>query len=240
MVRIAKKPRTVKGKKGKKPAQTVEKRVTQKPSPPRYTLKKDSLGRRYAIDKRTGRRVSVSKAEKERVQRKKAAAKQRELFRGITPTKGKVSKKRSKAAKKGWETRRKRALQPDIQQLRRLMGDYAFPEGMRIFIPNGIADRSSVYPKVKERADYAFDVLMADHYIRRRARNEGKPIPPATPTPRFDRLYGPGIGQLIRDRLAGAMDLADIDQLIEELANDPDYDFSTRELYTLYFSPEVA
>jgi hypothetical protein len=40
--------------------------------PPRYTIRKDSLDRRYAIDKRTGQRVSVYKAEKERQQRRKA------------------------------------------------------------------------------------------------------------------------------------------------------------------------
>lgn len=235
MKSIANKSRSVKGKKGIKPS----------PKPPRYTLKKDSLGRRYAIDKRTGQRVSVSKAEKERNQRKKA----RELFRGITvPKKQKAKtlhKKRSEAAKKGWETRRrklqvKQITVEQIQKLGREVGAFAIPEGMRMHVVGGVADRAEVYPKVKVAADDAFAKIQYDFYGRRVAEIEKRPPPPPIETPRFDRLYGPGLGQMVRDRLAGAMDLADIDQMVEEMADDPDYDFTTRELYTLYFSPEVA
>ena len=59
-------------------------------------------------------------------------------------------------------------------------------------------------------------------------------------TPRFDRLYGEGHGAHVRhDILAHARDLEDIDQLIEMLDSDEDNDYVARELYTLYFSPEV-
>ncbi len=239
MGRIAKKPRNVKG--DKRPKQ-----------PPRYTIRKDTLGRRYAIDKRDGKRVAVSKADNERERRRKAAAKASKIFHGIKPLKPpkapKVKsqkKKRSEAAKKGWETRRAKAIPPKVQreqviQLGREIGAFAIPEGMRMHVVGGIADRAELYPKVKQAADEAFDLMQLDFYTRRVAIHEGKPPPTPTLTPRFDKHHGQGMGQLVRDRLAGAMDLADIDQLIEEMSEDPDYDFDTRELYTLYFSPEVA
>lgn len=239
MGRIAKKPRVVKG--GKKPKQ-----------PPRYTIRKDSLGRRYAIDKRNGKRVSVSKADDERAKRKKATAKPQVIFHRIKPPKQPKqpkaktkSKKRSQAAKKGWETRRKREQPPiserSIKRLGEEVGAFAIPEGMRMHVVGGIADRSEEYPRVKDAADLAFAQLQADFYRRQVALLEGKKtIPSPTPTPKFDKKFGIGLGQMIRDRLAGARDLADIDQMIEEMAEDPDYDMGTRELYTLYFSPEVA
>lgn len=233
---IAKKSRVVKGKKGQKPLQT----------PPRYTLKKDSLGRRYAIDKRTGQRVSVSKAQKERDRRKKT----RELFRGITvPKRPKVKtqrQKRSEAAKRGWETRRqhqKVVAPPSIEQIRELgreIGAFAIPEGMRMRVLGGIADRAEVYPLVENAATEAYAKIQIDFHTRQLAMLEKRPIPQPTPTPRFDRLFGVGLGQMVRDHLAGAMDLQDVDQLIDEMADDPEYGFTARELYTLYFSPEVA
>lgn len=250
MSSIAKKRSSVKGGKRQKKPLTEPKKAKKKPSQPRYTLKKDSLGRRYAIDKRTGRRVSVSTADKERKQRRKAAVKAKELFRGITPPKRpkqpkrRVTKKtRSQSAKKGWETRRKRETQKEHLAplgLGREIGAFAIPENMRVLILNGVADRAESYPKIKAAADLAFSKLQIDFHIRQVALLEDQTPPEPTPTPRFDRMYGAGMGQLVRDRLAGAMDLQDIDQLVEELADDPDYDFTTRELYTLYFSPEAA
>jgi len=242
MKSIAKKTKKVKGEKGQKPLQ----------KPPRYTLKKDSLGRRYAIDKRTNRRVSVSKAEKERVQRKKA----RELFRGITvpkqPKKQKPTvsrQKRSKAAKKGWETRRRKAITPiapleserqRILELGEQIGAFAIPEGMRMRVAGGLADRAEIYPMVENAATEAMARLQIDFNTRRLAALQKRPIPSPTPTPKFDAKYGFGRGAYIRDLLAGARDLQDIDQMIEAMAEDPDYDIPARELYTLYFSPEVA
>jgi hypothetical protein len=251
MGRIAKKPRNVKG--DKRPKQ-----------PPRYTIRKDTLGRRYAIDKRNGKRVAVSKADNERTRRRaasgvskppKAATKAPQIFHGIKPLKPSKApkakstksqkRKRSEAAKKGWEKRRAKIIPLEVQreyivQLGREIGAFAIPEGMRMHVVGGIADRSETYPKVKIAADDAFVKLEAEYYNRKLAMIESKPLPEATATPRFDKHHGAGMGQLIRDRLAGAMDLADIDQLIEEMSENPDYDFDTRELYTLYFSPEVA
>jgi hypothetical protein len=242
MKSIANKRKKVKGKKGQKPVQT----------PPRYTLKKDSLGRRYAIDKRTGQRVSVSKAEKERVQRKKA----REVFRGITvhkqPKKQRVTtsrQKRSEAAKKGWETRRRKAALPiapleserqRILELGERIGAFAIPEGMRMRVAGGIADRAEIYPLVENAATEAMAKLQIDFHTRQLAALQKRPIPSPTATPNFDAKYGFGKGAYIRDLLAGARDLQDIDQMIEAMAEDPEYDVSARELYTLYFSPEVA
>lgn len=242
MSRIAKKPRSVKGVKGQKQAK----------KPPRYTIRKDTLGRRYAIEKRTGKRVSVSKADNERIRRRKTAEKIRPVFRRIKPpkpvkvTKPKTKKqKRSEAAKRGWETRRAKTIPIEVQQeqiveLGRQLGAFAIPEGMRMRVLNSVADRSEIYPKVQNAATEAFAKLQIEFYSRKLATLEKRPLPVPTMTPKFDKKHGVGMGQLVRDRLAGAMDLADIDQLIEEMAEDPDYDFSTRELYTLYFSPDVA
>lgn len=249
MARIAKKARSVKQQKTAK-------------QPPRYTIRKDSLDRRYAIDKRTGKRVSLSKAEKERAKRRKSIA---EVFHGIKlpklPKPAKPSKKpakpakkpakpskksRSEAAKKGWETRRRNEVPDSVRrrqliEIGRQVGAFAIPEGMRMHIVGGIADRSEQFPKVKIWSDYAFARLQNDFYSRRVAIFEGQLPPPGIiTTPKFDRKFGPGMGQMIRDKLAGARDLADIDQLIEDMAEDPDFGISSRELYTLYFSPEVA
>ena len=245
MVRIAKKSRSVKGVKGQ-----------NKPkSPPRYTIRKDSLGRRYAIDKRTGRRVSVYVAEKERATRKKKTA---QLFHGILqPTKRKSTrkkavsssqrKKRSEAAKKGWETRRQKLTPPPSAPIlfegrppsfAELIGPF-IPEGMRMHVVGGVADRSAIYPKVARAADFSWINLQVDAFARQRALAAGQE-PEIVPTPRFDRIYGQGHGAFVRDIYSRATNLQDIDQMVDYFENDDDYDYSSRELYTLYFSPEVA
>jgi hypothetical protein len=247
MGRIAKKPRSVKGKKEQNEVKSL----------PRYTIRKDSLGRRYAIEKRTGQRVSVYKAEKERTKRaaaRKAIAapkKTRQIFRGITaqkPSKRKISKrKRSEAAKKGWETRRRREAPPPSAPIvfegrppsfGELIGPY-IPEGMKMHIAGGVADRAAMYPKVAVAADFSWINLQVEAFARQRALSEGQEPPPAN-TPRFDRIYGQGHGAFVRGIYARATDLQDIDQMVDTLENDDDYDYSSRELYTLYFSPEVA
>lgn len=244
MSRIAKKPRPVKGKKGRKEAK----------KPLRYTIRKDSLGRRYAIEKRTGRRVSVQKASKERARHKKVVTVP--IFRGIQkPVKSKTSKtskvktsrKRSEAAKKGWETRRKHEAPPPSAPIvfegrppsfAEIIGPF-IPEGMKMHVANGIVDRSAVYPKVAKAADTSWINLQVEAFAQIRALSEGREPPPIN-TPRFDRLYGPGHGTFVRGIYARATDLGDIDQMVDMLENDEDYDYTARELYTLYFSPEVA
>jgi hypothetical protein len=252
MGRIAKKPRSVKGQKAGKPA-------------PRYAIRKDSLGRRYAIDKRTGKRASVSKAEKERQKRKKAA----EQFRGIKPKKApkppkavKASKaKRSAAAKKGWETRkakqplskaeRKAKLRADLLSGRRKPEDVSeselptpepivnqlgalIPEGMRMRTLDGLTDRMETFPKVKAAAENAWGILQRDSYGNQ--FGEG----PTMVNSQFDRDHGKGMGDYIRyEVFARARDIQDVEQLIEHIM-DTDDDYSSRELYTLFFSPDVA
>jgi hypothetical protein len=259
MTRIAKKSRVVKGKKKKKPLQTKVKKVSKKPSnPPRYTIRKDSLDRRYAIDKRTGKRVSVLKADNERIQRRKASAKTVPVFRRITPPKQSKTKsqhlKRSRAAKKGWETRRAKVtpkptpiLEPiEVFLAKPRPSTFAelgplgplIPEGMKVHDLGGIADRSEVYPNVKIAADFSWINLQVEAFARDRALHEGREPEPII-TPRFDRLYGKGHGAHIRfDYYARAENLEDIDQMVETLNEQDDYD--VRELYTLYFSPEIA
>src|SRR3972149_892950 len=108
MIRIAKKSRSVKDLRPAKAAARKpvkkSKGAVENQKPLRFTIKKDSLGRRYALDKRTGKRISVSKAKRLR----RAAAIAREPKKLISKTKtfrGITAKKRSLAAKKGWETR---------------------------------------------------------------------------------------------------------------------------------------
>jgi hypothetical protein len=247
MVRIAKKFRSVK-------RANSSKAVAKSKTPPRYTIRKDSLGRRYAIDKRTGQRVSVYVAEKERATRKKKAA---QLFHGIQPPKRKSTrkkavpssqrKKRSEAAKKGWETRRQKLAPPPSAPIlfegrppsfAELIGPF-IPEGMRMHIVGGIADRSAIYPKVARAADFSWINLQVDAFARQRALAAGQE-PEIVPTPRFDRIYGQGHGAFVRDIYSRATNLQDIDQMVDYFENDDDYDYSSRELYTLYFSPEVA
>jgi len=292
MVRIAKKSRSVKGVKGQ-----------NKPkSPPRYTIRKDSLDRRYAIDKRTGRRVSVLVADAERAKRKKTAQKTKpsqrttkkdldqryeiidkrtgkrvkadKIFRGITPSKPAKAKKQRKttksrsstskrreAAKKGWETRRNKKylqsylekvskvpIKPIIQEpevewrpptFEELIGPL-IPEGVRMeSLEEGIAERAAKYPKVAEVAMLAFLRLTAEINDRRYAIMMGQPTSPI-PTPRFDRLYGSGHGEFVRTNyFAQAKNLVEVDAQVMTLVEDEDYDYGIRELYTLYFSPDV-
>lgn len=259
MTRIADKSRSVKREKKKKPSQTGSSQRTK--TPPRYTIRKDSLDRRYAIDKRTGKRVPVLKADQERARRRKIVV---PVFRGITPKKAakakSTHKKRSQASKKGWETRRARAKEIAKVQPAVIFGPSGpfipkekpppfadlgplgplIPKGMKMHIVGGAADRAEIYPNVKRAADFAWINLQVEAFAQDRAIHEGREPSPII-TPRFDRLYGEGHGAFVRfNYYARARDLADIDQMIETLAEDGDYDYAARELYTLYFSPEVA
>jgi hypothetical protein len=246
MKSIAKKSKVVKVKKGHKPPQT----------PPRYTLKKDSLGRRYAIDKRTSRRVPVFKATKEREQRKKAKEAEKS-FRGITPPRKQKAKlanaireKRSEAARKGWDTRRKREAlalpelelsEERIVEIGEQLGVFSIPRELRMRVLGGIADRADLYPNIKRAANDAFTKLRFDQLGREIAKIEGRPVPLPIPTPKFDRMFGIGLGQVVRDRLASCRDVQDVDQILDRMADDPEFqNIPARELYTLYFSPEVA
>lgn len=261
MGRIAKKPRSVKRQKTGKPV-------------PRYAIKKDSRNRRYAIEKRTGKRVSVSKAEKEREKLKKAT----QAFRGIKPKKTlkkakarpvvvkKVKKAKARPTPVKKKVRKPRKSKADIKLARiekktRALTDLIsgkrtaeqiheselptpvpivsllgalIPEGMRMRVVDGLVDRAEQYPKVKAAAENAWKGLQRDSYGH--SIGEG----PTMAGSQFDRDHGKGMGDYIRyEILARARDLQDIEQLIEDILESDD-DFSSRELYSLYFSPEVA
>jgi len=233
MTKIAKKSRVVKGQKG------------AKPSPPRYVIRKDSLGRRYATDKRNGKRVPVAKAKKEQDKRKKAAAKTVQVFRGIIPQRRQkpqtVKKRRSEAAKRGWETRRAKAVHlPPLAppSFAEMIGPL-IPKGVAMHVVGGIADRAEAYPKVGEAAYEAWLVQQLGK-IRLKKAIELKLKPPDVITPRFDRIYGKGHGAFVLNNFYyRASDLEHIDQMVETLDELPNNDYDRRELYTLYFSPEA-
>src|SRR5262249_47479546 len=108
------------------------------------------------------------------------------------------------------------------------------PEGMRMRVVGGLIDRIEVFPKVKEAADNAWNVLQRDSYGH--SIGEG----PTMANSQFDRDHGKGMGDYIRyEILARARDIQDVEQLIEGIL-DTDDDYSARELYTLFFSPDVA
>lgn len=245
MTRIAKKSRVVKRRKRAKP-----------PSPPRYTIRKDSLDRRYAVDKRTGQRVSLYKAEKERIQRRKTAKPTPTILRNKVT---KPNRKKSLAAKKGWETRktqalarseaakkgwakRKKAIAPSPVEL----VPFSFltpPELLPLPIPPGvrmvplyenIRDRMARYPKLREAAEDAFLRLQIEAWNKQGDRLAGKPIPHKLT--REERIQS-NIRDIIAERIT---DPGDIDRVLEQLYDELDEEFTMRELYTLYFSPDVA
>ncbi len=249
MTRIAKKRRSVKRRNASKPAKT---RLSAKP---RYTIRKDSLDRRYAVDKRTGQRVSLYKAEKERKQRQKIIQSVRPIPRHKTPKTAKSSKKRSLAAKKGWATRKAQALarseaakkgwakrkKPETVELVPI-SVLTPPERLPPLLPpgvlivplhEGVKDRIDRYPKVRQAAEDAFTRLQIEAWNKRGDRLAGKPMPVLT---REDRIKS-NIRDLIAERIT---DFADIDRVIDQLYDELDEEFSMRELYELYFSPDVA
>lgn len=253
MTRIAKKRRSVKRRTAAKPAKT---RLSTEP---RYTIRKDSLDRRYAVDKRTGQRVSLYKAEKERVQRRKATKPPKPILRHKMPKATRPSKKRSLAAKKGWETRKKRALARseaakkgwakrkktvDISPVELVPISFLtpperlpppLPPGIHmVSLYEGIRDRMARYPKVKEAAEDAFTRLQIEAWNKRGQGLIGKPIPHKLT--REERIQS-NIRDLIAERIT---DPGDIDRVVEQLYQEFDEEFTIRELYSLYFSPDVA
>lgn len=106
-------------------------------------------------------------------------------------------------------------------------------------ILGGIAERAERFPKVKEASEAAWEQLQLDSYTRRIGRRQGqKPIGAEPPKDFRDRK---AMGDFIRYEVyTRALEIADIDNLVEELLDEDYHDFSARELYTLYFSPEVA
>lgn len=248
MTRIAKKSRVVKRRKVQKPS-----------SPPRYTIRKDSLDRRYAVDKRTGQRVSLYKAEKERVQRRKAVKPTPTIPRHKPSKVAKPSKKRSLAAKKAWQTRkaqaaarseaarkgwakRKKAIAPSPVELvpisvltpPELLPPPIPPSIRMVPLVENIRDRMARYPKVKEAAEDAFTRLQIEAWNKRGDRLAGKPIPHKMT--REERIEG-NIRDIIAERIT---DPGDIDRVLEQLYDEFDEEFTMRELYSLYFSPDVA
>jgi hypothetical protein len=255
MKRIAKKPRVVKRRKKEKPSLT----------PPRFTIRKDSLDRRYAIDKRTGQRVSLYKAEKERKQRRKTAKpipqykppkrQKPAKTKARQPTRARLKLIASNRAKKGWETRRARAkarseaakkgwakrkaavyIPPveDIVPISTLTPEERLvPKGVLLVSLTGVADRMAIYPNVKRAAESAFAELQLEAWRKRAEMLEGKHPPKMT---REEQIQS-NIRDLIAERITNP---ADIDRVVAELYDQLDGEFTVREIYTLYFSPDVA
>jgi hypothetical protein len=234
-MRIAKKARSVKRQKRAEPL-----------PPPRYTIRKDALDRRYAIDKRTGQRVSLQKAELERAKRRKVA---QAIPQHKAPKTKKPSKTRSVAAKRAWEVRKERiqarseAAKRGWQSRReRVAPSPVAPAPSVELVPPGltlvplagsIAHRAELYPKVTQAVAYAFARIQFEGWEKRAALLEGKPRPKLT---REDQIKS-NIRDLMVDRLQNEVD---IDRVVAELYDELDAEYSERDLYEIYFSPEVA
>lgn len=238
-MRIAKKARSVKRQKRAEPL-----------PPPRYTIRKDALDRRYAIDKRNGRRVPLAKAEKERVKRRQVAkpiprhtppkAKKPSKTRSIAAKKAWVVRKersqaRSLAAKRGWEKRKK--LPPvelvTVESLAPVELPSLIPEGITLVPLGDMRAKARHSPKVRKNLDYAFARIQRDTWEKIERKLRGKPSPKLT---QEDRIKG-NIRDLMAERLR---DADDIERVVQELYESFGRDYSVRELYEIYFSPEVA
>lgn len=252
MARIAKKARPVKRQNRAKSAKT---------QPLRYTIRKDSLDRRYAVDKRTGQRVSLYRAEKERSQRRqptkviprhKPPKPRKKVSRAQKPNRRSLAAKkawetrrtktlaRSEAAKKGWATRRK-TVAPAAGELvpisvltppERLFPDIELPPYM-VPLHGLLVDRMAKYPKVKQAVEDAFVRLQTEAWTKRSDTLEKKK--PILLT-REERIQS-NIRDLIAERIVNP---SDIEHVVEQLFLQLDQEYSTRELYQIYFSPEVA
>lgn len=224
MKRIAQKPRVVKRRSKQKPSRNTS------VSRGRYTIRKDSLNRQYAIDNLTGRRVSVQKAEKARKPRKL-------IPRHIPPKprkKAVVKRSRSNAAKKGWETRRKRVAIQAAATISPIILTPLVPPVPVSALPlrelyEPMADRMERFPKVKRAAEYAFAKGQQEEWERRALMLEGTP-PPMPQGKTWIRM-------LIEQRIQYA---ADIDRVVEELYEEFEHEHSYRELYEIHFSPEAS
>ena len=253
MARIAKKSRSVKRQNAVKSAK----------NPLRYVIRKDSLDRRYAVDKQTGQRVSLYRAEKERKQRKpvkpakliprhKISKPRRKVAKAPKPSKRSLAAKkgwetrkartlgRSEAAKKGWATRRKAALPKPVELVpisvltppERLFPDIELPPYM-LPLHGLFADRMALYPKVKQAAEDAFVRLQTEAWTKRAdLLEEKKPVK----LTREEQIQS-NIRDLIAERIT---DPVDIEHVVEQLFLQLDQEYSVRELYEIYFSPEVA
>jgi hypothetical protein len=209
---------------------TKKARAVKTQVPPRYTIRKDSLGRRYSVDKRTGKRVPVARAQKERERRKKA------IPQNVSKRKRQTKAERSAAAKKGWETRRKKALIPISEVVEAPL----IPSDIKMRPLEGIQERSKRFSEVDSAAKAAWYRLQADAYLRAAALTEGRE-PPKLKTRRFDTDHGAGAAERIRFGVfARAPTLEDLDRFIQELLDREGDEYTAREIYTLYFSPEAA
>jgi hypothetical protein len=230
----------------------------------RYVIRKDSLDRRYAVNKATGQRVSLYRAEQERKEHRQALKLQKPVKRpkniprnkiikprkvtgkakkpskrNLAAKKGWATRKakalaRSEAAKKGWETRRKAR---EIVPISTLTPPETLPPELEVpyyLVPlESLRERMALYPNVKRAAEDAFTRLQLEAWTKRANLLEGKPSPKMT----RDELLQSNIRDLIAERIR---DPGDADRVLTQLCIQFNGEWPLRELYHLYFSPDVA
>lgn len=253
MTRIAKKARSVKRRLKVKPFQ----------KPLRYTIRKDSLDRRYAIDKQTGKRVSLQKAEKERAKRQKTAQpiprykpaqpalKKQKVVNVSRPVKDrqkraqKAAKKgwetrkakakaRSKAAKKGWEKRRQAAFRPVTARERIIELTGIDPATYNIPATTRMIP---LYEPLNERIDRYPKVKEAAKLAFDRVQRDWyeRRLPGwKPPTDKVEHMKS-NLREIIAERV---VDYRSVDEVLESLWQELEGEFSMRGLYELYFSPK--
>jgi len=91
----------------------------------------------------------------------------------------------------------------------------------------------ALYPKVKQAAEDAFVRLQTEAWTKRAdLLEEKKPVK----LTREEQIQS-NIRDLIAERIT---DPVDIEHVVEQLFLQLDQEYSVRELYEIYFSPEVA
>jgi hypothetical protein len=216
--RIPKKKPVVKSQKQKKPA--------------KYKQKKDSLGRRYTVDVKTGKRVSNAFGDREKAKRKttaKPVAPKAKKPRIPRNTKRQPKSKALAAAKKKIAALEKRLAerQEYLEQRRR------HAEEAEEFIPissiKGMVEdlriRAKKYVRVQIALDRAADFARFESFEVLDAHRFGRP---------------PTLEELIRIKLQDRLDNTeeDFDSIADSLANEYDTDIS--EIYEIYMSPDAA
>jgi len=256
MTRIAKKARSVKRRSKAKPFQ----------KPLRYTIRKDSLDRRYAIDKRTGQRVSLQKAQRERVKRQKTAqpiprykpakpakpVRKKRKTLAIPVTKQLANKTRKAAAKKGWETRkanakaRSKAAKKGWEK-RRQTAFRPVTARERIIELTGIdpatynipptARMIPLYEPLNERIDRYPKVKEAAKLAFDRIQRDWYDRRIPGWKPPADKVEH--MKSNLREIIAErVVDYRSVDEVLESLWQELEGEFSMRGLYELYFSPK--
>jgi len=210
----------------------VKKKVAKKPRPvKRYIQRKDSLGRKYTIDRKTGKRVrnELAKAKKRKAP-KREFKRVRELERKVSKLATELEQRATELKQTTTELEETRAREHERAEREAIEAEEAefvpvetIPGFMQL-----TAVRAEKYPKIGMALDHAVGFAATEFLGIQRRIAEG---------------YEPTEEELLRARLMtshlGEDERYDnLDDAAHGLAEE--YGLEVREVYTLFFSPEIA